>query len=125
MNEKPKVDIGPFTMIPNRFFGSGMAQRLGPSASLLYLALCEHANRGSGNTFKRGSSDNALASETGLSPRTLCDARKKLIEHDLIACSREKGQSFTYTLFPPPLKWLPLDERPRQKQKPRALHAVS
>jgi hypothetical protein len=117
-----KVEIGPYTKIPNRLFGSGIAQRIGPSASLLYLALCEHANRESANTFK-GSSDRALASETGISPRTLCDARKKLVEYRLITCSREKGQSFMYTLFPLPLEWVPLADRLRPKQKPRALYA--
>ena len=123
MKERGKVELGPYTKIPNRFFGSGLAQRLGPSASLLYLALCEHANRESNNTFK-GCSDKALASETGLSPRTLCDARKRLLENELISCSREKGQSFTYALFPLPIKWVRLEDRLRKKQKPRALHAA-
>ena len=119
---KGKVDIGPFTMIPRRFFGSGMAQKLKPSASLLYLALCEHANREPSNTFK--TSDRALASETTLGTRTICDARKKLIENKLITCDREEGQSFTYTLLPQSLEWMPLAKRLRQNLKPRALHAV-
>lgn len=115
------VEIGGFTKIPNKFFGSGTARMLKPSASLLYVALCEHANRDGKNTFK--TSDNALASETTLSTRTICDARKRLIEKGLISCTREKGQSYFYTILSPSLKWVPLAERRRVKLKPRALHA--
>ena len=116
-----RVDIGPYTKIPNKFFGSGMAAHLRPSAGYFYLALCEHANRNSSNTFK--ASDKALASDTGLGTRTICDARKKLIEYGLISCKREKGQSHGYTLLKFSLEWKPLKERHRRKLKPRALHA--
>ncbi|MGB9152018.1 MAG: hypothetical protein WCD70_02910 [Alphaproteobacteria bacterium] len=116
------VEIGPFFKMPNKFFGSGTAQKLGPSGSLLFTALHEHANREGANTFK--ASDKALASETTLSTRTICDARKKLVENNLIACSRENGQSFTYTLSPLTLEWLPLADRPRLKRRPRAIHAA-
>ena len=119
--EKGSVDVGPFTKIPNRLFGSGMARELKASATLLYVALCEGANRKGSNKFK--ASDNALASETNLSTRTICDARKRLIERSLISCDREKGQSYFYTLSVPPLKWVPLAERRREKLKPRAYHA--
>ena len=119
---KPSVEIGPYTKIPNRLFGSGMAARLRPSAGYMYLALCEHANRNSSNTFS--ASDKALASDTGIGTRTICDARKKLIERGLISCKREKGQSFVYTLLKPSLEWKPVKERPRHKLKPRALHAL-
>jgi len=115
------VDIGPYSQIPNRFFGSGKAAALGPSTSLFYLALCEHANRAGENCFK--ASDRALASDTGLSTRTICDARKRLIENRLVFCSREDGQSYNYTLQRPELPWVPIKQRPRQKQKPRAIHA--
>lgn len=116
------VEIGSFTKIPNKFFGSGTASSLGTSASLLLLALYEHANRNNSNTFK--TSDKALASDTGLGTRTICDARKKLTEHGHILCAREKGQSHKYTIKNLQLKWKRLEERPRQKLKPRALHAA-
>jgi hypothetical protein len=116
------VEIGLFTKIPSKFFGSGTASSLGTSASLLFLALCEHANRNNSNTFK--SSDKALATDAGIAPRTICDARKKLIEFGLISCSREKGQSHTYTMEELNLQWKPLLQRPRSKLKPRALHAA-
>lgn len=116
------VDIGLYTAIPSKFFGSGTAASLGYSASLVFLALCEHANRNESNTFK--ASDKALASETGYGPRTICDARKTLIERGLICCTRPEGQSFNYTIPALSLKWVPLAERPRQKRKPRALHAL-
>jgi len=116
-----QVEIGPYSKMPSKFFGSGTASRLGASASLVFLALCEHANRDGSNTFK--ASDRALASETGLGPRTICNARKKLIESSLISCIRENGQSFTYTILAQALKWTPLNERLRPKKKPRAIHA--
>jgi hypothetical protein len=122
VKEKGKVDVGPYTKIPNRFFGSGTAAKLGSSASLVYLALCEHANRDSNNTFK--ASDRALASETGLGTRTICDARKRLCERGLVSISRSEGQSYVYTISKPSLEWVPLTQRLRTKRKPRALRAT-
>ena len=121
MSTNGKVDVGPYTKIPNKFFGSGTAAKLGCSASLVFLALCEHANRESSNTFK--ASDRALASETGLGTRTICDARKRLQEYGLISTSRPEGQSYSYTLPKLSLRWVPLVERPRNKRKPRAIYA--
>ena len=115
------LKIGKFTMIPSKFFGSGTAARIGPSVSLIYLALCEHANRNGDNSFK--ASDRALASETGLSPRTICDARKALCEAGLITVSRDKGQSYTYSLSLLELSWIKLEDRLRPKKRPRAYYA--
>jgi hypothetical protein len=121
---KPKgsVDIGRFTKIPNRLFGSGTARNLKPSATLLYVALCDHANRNGSNTFK--ASDRALESDTTLSTRTICDARKRLREKGLITCTRAEGQSYVYTLPVPSWSWVPVAERPRMKLKPRAYRAT-
>jgi hypothetical protein len=116
-----QVDIGPFSKIPNRFFSSGTASRLGTSASLLLLALFEHANRHSSTTFK--ASDKALASETTLAPRTISDARKRLMEHGHILFTREPGKSYSYSLLKQEMKWKPLKDRLRRKLRPRALHA--
>ena len=118
---RPNVDIGPYTKIPNKLFGSGTAAILGPSATLLLVALCEHANRKSGNTF--ASSDRALAADTGLSSRKICDARKILQELRLLNATRREGTSYTYTLPKYDLQWVPIRDRPRAKQKPRGLHA--
>jgi hypothetical protein len=115
------VEIGLYSKMPRRFFGSGTAALIGSSAALLFLALCEHANRNNGNTFK--ASDNALASDTGLSPRTIFEARKTLIERELVSCSNEKGQSYVYTLLVYSFEWIRLADRPRPKLKPRALSA--
>jgi hypothetical protein len=115
------VDIGPYTQIPNRFFGSGMGAHLGSSAGYLYMALCDHANRNGRNTFKV--SDKALAGDTAIATRTICDARKRLLECGLISCKREKGQSHVYTLLKPSWEWKPLKERHRRTLKPRALYA--
>jgi len=115
------VDIGPFSKIPNKFFGSGIAAQVGPSSALLFLALCEHANRNSNMSFK--ASDAALASDTGLAPRTICQARKRLVEMKLVSCDRQDGRSYTYTLAKYNFTWMALRERPRSKRNPRALHA--
>ncbi len=121
--QKPTLNIGPWARFPNKFFGSGMARKVGASASLLYFALCENANRPRepSNTFK--ASDKSLSSETGLSPRTMRDARTKLFENGLVTYSRPPGQSYTYKLLPQDLQWLKPIERPRQKRKPRAMAA--
>ncbi|HUV96559.1 MAG TPA: hypothetical protein VMV98_03735 [Acidobacteriaceae bacterium] len=117
------LDVGPFARFPNKFFGSGMARKLGPSASVLYIALCEHANREPSNTF--GARDGDLAWETGLSPRTIRNVRIKLSENRLVECRREPGQKYTYTLLRPELRWFKLAERPpRQKLKPRGMAAA-
>jgi hypothetical protein len=115
------IDLGGYARFPNRFFGSGMAARLGSSAGFLYLALCDHANRHRNISFS--ASDKALAGDTRIAPRTICNARKKLIEYGLISCEREKGQSHVYTLLKPSLDWKPLKERHRRKLKPRAYRA--
>ena len=116
------VDIGNFSKMPNLFFGSGWAARLGLSPTVLFLALCEQANRNSANAF--AVSDRALASDTGLGPRTICDARKCLVEEGLISCAREKGRSFTYTLSKYEFRWMGIKDRPRAKRKPRALKSA-
>jgi hypothetical protein len=114
------VEIGPYSKMPAKFFGSGTASSLGPSAALVFIALCEQANRNNSNTFK--ASDKALASETGLGTRTIFDARKCLGERGLISFSRPEGQSYTYTIPKLSLPWVPFADRLRSKQKPRALH---
>ena len=111
------VEIGGFSKIPNRFFGGGMARELKPSAALIYLCLCEIANRNSSLSFKV--SDRAISSETTFASGTICDARKRLIEKGLIACTRAEGQRHSYTLADPKLEWVPLLDRLRVKLKPR------
>jgi replication initiation and membrane attachment protein DnaB len=98
-----------------------MGARLGPSAGYIYFALLDHANRKGEMTFS--ASDKALAGDTRIAPRTICDARKKLIEYGLISCDCEKGRSHVYTLLKPSWVWKPLKERHRRTLKPRALHA--
>lgn len=118
-----KVEIGRFTMLPRMLFGSGMAAKLGQSATLLYVALWEHANRNSGNTFK--ASDSALASDTGLAPRTISGLRQKLLDNGLVEVSRKPGQSSLYTLLPQAFEWMQVDLRPRRKRNPRAYGALT
>jgi hypothetical protein len=119
--QRPAVDLGPYSKIPNKIFGGGIARELGPSAALFFLALCEHANRNGSMSFK--ASDASLAADTGLSPRTICEARKRLMEWNLIACDRQHGNSYTYRLSRYNFTWKPVKERARVKRKPRAMYA--
>jgi DNA-binding transcriptional ArsR family regulator len=120
---KKSVNIGLFARFPNTFFSSGMARKLGTAGTVLYIALCEHANREPSNTFK--ASDKTLAWETDLSPRTIRNKRIKLQENGLVQYSREPGQSFTYTLLRQKLQWFKVAERqPREKRRPRAMAAI-
>jgi hypothetical protein len=116
------VDVGDYTKIPNRLFGSGMAAKLKPTASLFYVALCDHANRNGSNTFKV--SDKVLASDTLLAPRTFCNARKRLEEFGLVSLTRQPGERYTYSILKPSLHWVSSSKRPRPKQRPRALHGL-
>lgn len=120
------VDIGPaFCKFPNKLFGSGVAAELGHVAALVYLALCECANREfphSSNTFTV--SDRSIAADTGYCPRLISSARRKLIAVGLVSCQREKGCSFVYTLIPQTFRSIPRKQRLRPKKKPRALHGT-
>jgi hypothetical protein len=116
------ADIGLFSKMPNKFFGSGTAARLRPSASILFLALCEHVNQKGEISFSV--SDRTLAADTGLSARTICEARKRLLEQKLLLCSRDKGNSFTYTLRKYELPWIPVKDRLRPMRKPRGLQRI-
>jgi hypothetical protein len=108
-------------MMPRMFFGSGTAAQLGKSASLFYLALCEHANRHGKATFK--AADHSIASDTGMSERDFSAARKALKGQGLISFTREKGHSYVYTLVRLELKWVRLEDRPRVKLKARGPHS--
>ena len=121
-SRKRGVDLGFFSKFPCRLFGSGLAQKLGASACVLYVALCEHANRNDSNTFT--ASDKTLAWETALSPRTIKHVRVKLLENRLVQYSRQPGQNYTYTLVRQKLAWFkPKDRPPRLKLKPRGIAA--
>lgn len=117
LDQSRRPDIGSFAKMPSKFFGSGTAAKVGQAAALLYLALHEHSNRKNSLTFT--ASSRALAADTGLSERTICGARKKLMGAGLISCTRGKGESFTYTLLPQEQRWVPIKDRLRPKLKAR------
>lgn len=118
---RPNPDVGPYFRVPKGLFQNGIAPRLGASAVTVYAALCEHANRKGANVFSVG--DRSLAADTGMGPRTIRDIRTKLRSEGLVSFVREAGNSYTYTLVPVQLAWVPVEDRPRQPKKPRALHA--
>lgn len=115
------VNIGDFFKVPNKFFGSGLAAKLGSSTAIVYTALCECANRAWPRSSDKFSiSDRSLAADTGLSPRTIGKARRSLVAARLVTCERERGCSFTYTLLPQAFKPVSRQLRQRQKRRPRA-----
>ena len=117
-HSEPKggVDVGPYTVkIPNRFFGSGMAARLGCSASLVYLALWDHANRNS-NTFK--ASDRALASDTGLGTRTICNVVSGSANAALSRSRARRGRAIPTRCTGPLSNGFPLRKDSGQSESP-------
>jgi hypothetical protein len=119
-----RVELGPYFTVPKGLIYGGIAGRIGPHATAVYIALCEHANRGKRedqNTFSV--SDRALASDTGVAERTIRDIRTKLMEHYLIRCERRAGQSYSYTLLSLTETFIRIEDRPRQIKRRRALHA--
>jgi hypothetical protein len=116
-SKQQAVDVGRFFQVPYRLFSSGLGAKIGPSAGWLYMALLSHANDNHSLTF--AVSSKALASDTGMAPRTIGEAKKKLKELGLIEYSAEPGHKERYTLKKPELERVKRDERPRKKQKPR------
>lgn len=116
--ESPKgVDIGPFFKVPNRFFGSGEAAKLGCSAGWVYIALLDQANRKGSMTFSV--SDGALSADTGLGKSTLREARKRLADAGLVTFRLEPGRSPEYSLSKRSMTWKPVRERKRKTGKAR------
>lgn len=72
--------------VEDDFFDNGVAAAIGASAALLYLALCRHANK-QGMSFP---SIARLATETGLSERTISNGIKCLKDSGLIDVSRDR-----------------------------------
>jgi hypothetical protein len=121
-NQARNPALGPYFITPKGLFQNGIAARIGASAVTIYVALCEQANRKNGNVVSI--SDRSLASDTGVSERTIREIRPNLCRERLVSFNREPGHSYTYTLFPVELApRIPVKERPRQPKKPRALYA--
>lgn len=111
------VDIGGFFKVPNRLFGSGLAAKLGVSVTVVYVSLCDAANRKSSLSFSV--SDETLSANTGLGKSTIRSARKTLVEVGLITYTMKAGSSAEYWLKTPELKWTPIKDRKRPPKKPR------
>jgi hypothetical protein len=119
-----RVELGPYFIVPKGLVQGGIAGRIGPHATAVYIALCEHANRGKREDQNTVSvSDRALAADTGVAERTIRDILTKLIEKHLVRCERGAGQSYSYTLLPLTTAFIPIEDRPRQIKRRRALHA--
>ena len=114
---KTTVDFGPFFQVNYRLFSSGLGAKLGPSAGWLYMALCSYANDNLSMTFSV--SNKALARDTGMSPRTIGEAKKILVNHGLIECTMEPGRRVRFTMKKPDLERMTPAARPRAKHKPR------
>ena len=91
---------------------------------MLYISLCEIANRDKNHSNPFKVTDRQLGEENGLAPRTIRDARPLLIENGLVKCTQQPGQSYRYTLLPQKLEWVPRPNRPREKRRPRGMAAT-
>lgn len=111
------VDIGGFFKVPNRLFGSGLAAKLGVSVTVVYVSLCDVANRKGSRSFSV--SDETLSADTGLGKSTIRSARKTLAEAGLISYAMNAGSSAEYSLKTPEMKWNPVKNRKRTPKKPR------
>lgn len=111
------ADIGPYFRMPYRLFSSGLGAKLGPSAGWLYAALCSYANDHSSLTFSV--SNKTISSDTGMSARTIGEAKRELRERCLIEYSSKPGSRDQFTLKRPELERIKRGERTIAKKKPR------
>lgn len=82
--------------VEDDFFDNGVAAAIGASAALLYLALCRHANK-EGMSFP---SIARLATETGLSERTISNGIKCLKDKGLVNVTRDRdGHTHQHNVY--------------------------
>jgi len=77
-------------------FELGHVAAIGDGAVRLYFLLCWMSDRKSSRRFEI--KDSHIAKMTGLSKRSLSNARKQLSGRGLAVCSRDQGGHYTYTL---------------------------
>lgn len=94
------------TVMFDRHFGfphfvirSGVWAEMKPSEQSLYVCLLHESERCSTREIQR--TDSSVCLLTGLSSRTLCNARKKLQERGLLVCRRAHGNIYIYTICNP------------------------
>ncbi len=89
----------PYFSFPQIVIRSGAWSRLRPSAKNLYVAILHEVERRSTREFSEP--DKFFAKLVGLSPRSVRDARTKLVEYGLVKIRRGVGGMYTYTLCDP------------------------
>jgi len=126
-SKKPQADwwkktgMGDFFRVPNPLHRSGIAARIGPTVTALYLGLLDQAARRNSNRF--GVSDRKLSANTGISPRTMVELRKVLVESGLIRYSTAPGHSPVYELLAFDAQEIPYENRQRAKKRARGRSA--
>jgi hypothetical protein len=106
------VMLPQFFGVPQRLVRSGLLTRLKPAQLCLYVGLLHDSERYCTRELIR--SDQQLTALTGVSPRSLRDARIKLQEHGLIQYQLHPGRRCTYVICDPLTgKPYPLD--PKEK----------
>ena len=88
-----------FFGVPQFVIRSGLWARMKPSEQSLYIALCHDSERYCTRELRR--SDAEMLKLTGLSSRTLCNARKRLPELGLAHYHLQPGGKHVYTLLNP------------------------
>lgn len=112
--------IGNFSGFPSILFRQGIAAKIGSSATVLFVCLCDHLNR-KNYVQGFGVSDEQLGADTGLSTRTLRDSRRTLVTAGLITIERAPGSAYCYSIAKQPTGWVPSRERLRKKKLPRGI----
>ena len=82
--------------VPPELFEFGHVAAIGDGAVRLYVFLCWISDRKSSRVFEV--KDSYIEEMTGLSKRSMSNARKQLSGRRLTVCSRDPGGYFTYTL---------------------------
>ena len=78
---------------------SGQWGKMKPGEKDLYLYLLEESERRC--TREIAATDAQITSLIGTASRTLCNARKKLVEYGLITCKAGLGNRYTYAICNP------------------------
>ena len=78
---------------------SGLWRKMKPGEKDLYVYLLEESERRC--TREIGATDAQMTALIGTASRTLCNARKKLVEYGLVTCKAGQGNRYTYAICDP------------------------
>ena len=85
--------------VPHAVIRLGFWAQMSPKEQSLYTVLMHDSERYRTRELVRADAD--ISQFAGISPRALCDARKKLQERGLVICERGKANVYRYILCDP------------------------